>query len=40
MQEPHSATICATVATHACNILNPRYHAVGIGLDERPLRMW
>lgn len=32
MGEPHSRHVCATTVNHACNILNPRFHRVGIGL--------
>ena len=32
MQEPHSAAMCATQDNHACNILNPAFRRVGIGI--------
>jgi hypothetical protein len=32
MSEPHDANTCATQGNHACNILNPNFHQVGIGL--------
>lgn len=32
MQEPHGAAVCAQETNHACNILNPAYHFVGIGV--------
>lgn len=32
ISEPHSAVLCSTEANHACNILNPAYHRVGIGV--------
>ena len=32
MIEPHSRAVCASTINHACNILTPRFHHVGIGL--------
>lgn len=32
MNEPHDAATCATYIDHACNIINPRFTQVGIGL--------
>lgn len=32
MSEPHSRSDCATTVNHACNILNPLFHKVGIGV--------
>lgn len=32
MSEPHSASVCATTVNHACNILNPAFRHVGIGI--------
>jgi hypothetical protein len=32
MSEPHSASVCAGTVNHACNILDPRFHELGIGL--------
>lgn len=32
MSEPHTRSVCSSAGTHACNILNPRFHAVGIGV--------
>ena len=32
MAEPHSKNSCATSVNHACNILNPLFHKVGIGV--------
>ncbi|HEX6507354.1 MAG TPA: hypothetical protein VF221_06960, partial [Chloroflexota bacterium] len=31
MSEPHGRTACASTVNHACNILNPAFHQVGIG---------
>jgi uncharacterized protein YkwD len=32
MSEPHSKGDCASDVNHACNILNPKFHQVGIGV--------
>jgi uncharacterized protein YkwD len=32
MAEPHTASTCSTTVNHACNILNPAFHQVGIGI--------
>lgn len=32
MAEPHDRQTCATTASHACNILNPAFTRVGIGV--------
>lgn len=32
MQEPHGSSLCAQVTNHACNILNPAFRFVGIGV--------
>jgi uncharacterized protein YkwD len=32
MAEPHSKSACASTVNHACNILNPQFHQVGIGV--------
>lgn len=32
MGEPHSKSECASTVNHACNILNPAFHHVGIGV--------
>jgi hypothetical protein len=32
MQEPHASSVCAREANHACNILSPVFHFVGIGV--------
>jgi uncharacterized protein YkwD len=32
MSEPHGKRLCAAEANHACNILNPLFHHVGIGI--------
>jgi uncharacterized protein YkwD len=32
MSEPHDATTCATTVNHACNIINPSFKQVGIGI--------
>jgi uncharacterized protein YkwD len=32
MAEPHSKSACASTVNHACNILNPEFHQVGIGV--------
>jgi hypothetical protein len=32
MNEPHDARTCATTVSHACNILDPAFHRVGIGV--------
>jgi uncharacterized protein YkwD len=36
MSEPHDAATCASFVNHACNIINPQYHQVGIGLYVAP----
>jgi uncharacterized protein YkwD len=40
MQEPHSANACASTVNHACNILDPEFRAIGIGLYERNGATW
>lgn len=32
MSEPHNRSICAAAVNHACNILSPSFHRVGIGI--------
>ena len=32
MSEPHSRTVCAQTVSHACNILNPAFTRVGVGV--------
>ncbi len=32
MSEPHTRVDCASTVNHACNILNPAFHHVGIGV--------
>lgn len=32
MSEPHTRADCASTVNHACNILNPAFHHVGIGV--------
>ncbi len=32
MSEPHGGRVCATTVNHACNILNPVFRYVGIGI--------
>jgi uncharacterized protein YkwD len=32
MQEPHSSRVCASIVNHACNILDPDFRSIGIGL--------
>jgi hypothetical protein len=32
MKEPHSASVCAVTINHACNVVNPAFHRVGIGI--------
>jgi uncharacterized protein YkwD len=32
MGEPHDKNLCASTVNHACNILNPAFHQVGIGV--------
>jgi uncharacterized protein YkwD len=32
MGEPHSKNVCASTVNHACNILNPAFHQLGIGV--------
>ena len=32
ISETHSATYCAVFNNHACNIINPNFHQVGIGI--------
>lgn len=40
MSEPHNASVCASTANHACNILNPQFHRVGIGLYQSGTTTW
>jgi len=40
MSEPHSASACASEANHACNILNPLFHRVGIGIYQSGTTTW
>lgn len=40
MQEPHSATVCASTVNHACNILDKDFHSIGIGLYEQNGATW
>jgi uncharacterized protein YkwD len=40
MAEPHSTTVCATTVNHACNILNPMFHQVGIGVYSSNGTTW
>jgi uncharacterized protein YkwD len=32
MAEPHGKNVCASTVNHSCNILNPAFHQVGIGV--------
>ncbi len=32
MSEPHQHSTCAATVNHACNVLNPNFHQVGIGI--------
>jgi len=34
MSEQHSPQYCAVAVNHACNILNPSFHQVGIGIVQ------
>ncbi len=40
MSEPHSGSTCSTTTNHACNILNPGYHQVGIGIYNVNNKTW
>jgi hypothetical protein len=40
MKEPHTAATCASTVNHACNILDPHFRAVGIGLLVRNGATW
>jgi uncharacterized protein YkwD len=40
MGEAHDASTCATTVNHACNILNPSFHQVGIGLVTANNTTW
>jgi hypothetical protein len=40
MSEPHSASVCASQDNHACNILNPHFKRVGIGLLDSGPTVW
>lgn len=40
MKEPHSAATCGTTVNHACNILNPAFHYVGIGVYSADGTTW
>jgi uncharacterized protein YkwD len=40
MSEPHDLATCAAESNHACNIINPAFHQIGIGLDESASQTW
>jgi hypothetical protein len=40
MQEPHDPATCKTRVYHACNILNPAFSRVGIGITFAKGRTW
>lgn len=40
MSEPHSPNVCEGTFNHACNILNPAYHHVGIGVISSGGATW
>ena len=40
IQEPHSTSYCAKQDDHACNILNPAFRSVGIGIYIRNGATW
>ena len=40
MSEPHNHATCATTVNHACNILSPIYHQVGIGIYFTGTETW
>jgi uncharacterized protein YkwD len=40
MSEPHDATTCSTTGNHACNIINPAFHQVGIGIYNVNNQTW
>jgi uncharacterized protein YkwD len=40
MHEPHSAAVCAATFNHSCNILNPAFRWIGIGIDEAGGATW
>jgi uncharacterized protein YkwD len=40
MGEAHDPTTCATTVNHACNIINPSFHQVGIGVIDVNNTTW
>jgi hypothetical protein len=40
MAQPHDRATCATIENHACNILSPAFHQVGIGIYYAHGRTW
>lgn len=40
MSEPHSIAACASMVSHACNILDPAYSYIGIGIDVAGGTTW
>jgi uncharacterized protein YkwD len=40
MAEPHTSSTCSTTTNHACNILNPNFHQVGIGIYNANNTTW
>ncbi|MGH2409866.1 MAG: hypothetical protein ACRDGS_05785 [Chloroflexota bacterium] len=40
MAEAHDPSTCAATVNHACNILNPKFRAVGIGIDVTGGMTW
>ncbi len=40
MAEPHDASTCSTTTNHACNIINPAYHQIGIGIYNVNNKTW
>jgi hypothetical protein len=40
MSEPHDTTTCSATGNHACNIINPAFHQVGIGIYNVNNQTW
>ena len=40
MGEPHDASTCSSQVNHACNIINPNFHQVGIGIVNLNNQTW
>ena len=40
MAEPHGTTVCAATVNHACNLLNPKFRQVGIGVYSSNGTTW